>query len=113
MESTAKIILQNIKVLASGQKLTRDDKKVDLVNVVTLEVTPDEAEKLALAAHKGKLQLVLRNQIDQEEIEPKGIRTPELIAPGRPSFPASALAKRPEKILVEVIRGDQRTRQEF
>lgn len=94
MESTAKIILQNIKVLASGQKLTREEKKVDLVNVVTLEVTPEEATKLALAANKGKLQLALRNQIDQEETKSNGISALELIDSVRPSPAVAVIAKR-------------------
>ncbi len=118
-DSTSKIILQNIKVLASGQKLTREKEKAELVNVVTLEVTPYEAEKLALAANKGKLQLALRNEGDQEQTEPKGIRTKELIDQEQKGSAVSVLAKQSlhrqqaEKTVVEIIRGDQRTRQEF
>jgi len=43
------------------------------VKAVTLQVTPEQAEKLALAANEGKLQLVMRNQIDQGDEQTKGV----------------------------------------
>ncbi len=62
----SKVILQKIKVLAGGQKSeTRSDGKAALVNTVTLEVTPAQAEKLKLAEAEGRLQLSIRNGIDQ------------------------------------------------
>jgi pilus assembly protein CpaB len=59
-----KIVLQKIKVLASGQTVDRprDDREVDRAGkTVTLQVTPGQAEKLALASSEGKLQIVMRN----------------------------------------------------
>jgi pilus assembly protein CpaB len=63
----SKIVLQNIKVLASGAKLdSPDNQRVPSdVKAVTLQVTPKQAEKLVLAANEAKLQLVMRNYGDQ------------------------------------------------
>ncbi len=62
----AKMVLQNVKVLASGQNINqpKNEKEVDRVNAVTLQVTPEQAEKLALASREGKLRLVMRNPVD-------------------------------------------------
>jgi pilus assembly protein CpaB len=62
----SKVILQKVKVLAGGQKTeTKSDGKPALVNTVTLEVTPAQAEKLKLAEAEGRLQLSIRNGVDQ------------------------------------------------
>lgn len=62
----AKMVLQNVKVLASGQNINqpKNEKEVDRVKAVTLQVTPEQAEKLALASREGKLRLVMRNPVD-------------------------------------------------
>jgi pilus assembly protein CpaB len=72
----SKIVLQNIKVLASGQNIDQPkngDRDAQQVKAVTLQVTPEEAEKLALASTEGKLQLVMRNSIDQDDEQTKGV----------------------------------------
>jgi pilus assembly protein CpaB len=73
-EMVSKIVLQNIKVLASGQNIDKpkNDRDVERsVKAVTLQVTPEQAEKLALASSEGKLQLVMRNSVDQgDELTP-------------------------------------------
>jgi pilus assembly protein CpaB len=62
----SKVILQNVRVLAGGQQMqTRNDGKPALVNTVSLEVSPAQAEKLKLAENEGKLQLSIRNTTDQ------------------------------------------------
>ncbi len=70
----SKIVLQHIKVLASGPKLDSPENQREPTNAkaVTLQVTPDQAEKLVLAANEGKLQLVMRNYSDQEPSQTKG-----------------------------------------
>jgi pilus assembly protein CpaB len=70
----SKIVLQHIKVLASGAKIDspENQREPTSVKAVTLMVTPEQAEKLVLAANEGKLQLVMRNYSDQEETETKG-----------------------------------------
>jgi pilus assembly protein CpaB len=73
-EMVSKIVLQNIKVLASGQNIDKpkNDREVErAVRAVTLQVTPEQAEKLALASSEGRLQLVMRNSVDQgDEVTP-------------------------------------------
>jgi len=65
-ERVSKIVLQNIKVLASGANLDKpkNEQEVERVMNVTLQVTPEQAEKLAVAASEGKLQLVMRNSVN-------------------------------------------------
>src|SRR6266850_4501734 len=77
----SKIVLQNIKVLANGQNIDKPDNQRDAnsVKAVTLLVTPEQAEKLALAASEGKLQLVMRNSIDQGDEETQGINKRTLL----------------------------------
>ncbi|HEU4433799.1 MAG TPA: Flp pilus assembly protein CpaB, partial [Pyrinomonadaceae bacterium] len=64
-EKVSKIVLQNIKVLASGQNIDKpkNEKETERVKAVTLQVTPQQAEKLALASSEGRLQLVMRNSV--------------------------------------------------
>lgn len=71
----SKIVLQNIKVLANGQNIDKpeDQREANSVKAVTLQVTPEQAEKLALAATEGKLQLVMRNGIDQGDEQTTGV----------------------------------------
>lgn len=71
----SKIVLQNIKVLANGQNIDKpqDQREANSVKAVTLLVTPEQAEKLALATSEGKLQLVMRNSIDQGDEQTTGI----------------------------------------
>ena len=76
----SKIVLENILVLAVAQEANRDETKPRVVNAVTLEVTPEQAEKLDLARSVGTLSLVLRNQIDKEGVETRGIMKPQLLA---------------------------------
>src|ERR1700730_881838 len=77
----SKIVLQNIKVLANGQNIDKPENQRDAnsVKAVTLLVTPDQAEKLALASSEGKLQLVMRNSIDQGDEKTKGVNKRELL----------------------------------
>ncbi len=65
----SKIVLQNIKVLASGQDLDqpKNEREANAVRSVTLQVKPEQAEKLNLAASEGRLQLALRNSMDQND----------------------------------------------
>ncbi len=73
--SITKTVLENILVLASGPKLDNDNdskQKSKGVDVITLEVTPEDGEKLALASTEGKIQLALRNFADTEVVITKG-----------------------------------------
>lgn len=64
--SISKIVLQRILVLAVAQEADRDATKPKVVNAVTLELTPKDAEMLDLARSVGTLSLVLRNQTDPD-----------------------------------------------
>jgi len=77
----SKIVLQNIKVLANGQNIDKpeNEREANSVKAVTLQVTPAEAEKLALATTEGKLQLVMRNQIDQNDEKTPGVNKRNLL----------------------------------
>lgn len=77
----SKIVLQNIKVLASGAKIDspENQREPSAVKAVTLQVTPEQAEKLVLAANEGKLQLVMRNYSDQEGTQTPGVNKATLL----------------------------------
>ncbi len=134
-KAVSKIVLKRILVLAVAQEANRDDTKPKVVNAVTLEVTPEEAEKIDLARSIGTLSLVLRNPIDRNETETIGVRREDLLAavsaaaikpapaaaPAAPrpvarAVAASAVKAHPEpakKDTVEVIRGVQKADVEF
>jgi pilus assembly protein CpaB len=81
----SKIVLQNIKVLANGQNIDKpeDQREANSVKAVTLQVTPEQAEKLALATSEGRLQLVMRNSTDQGDEETTGINKRALLGGDR------------------------------
>jgi pilus assembly protein CpaB len=82
-EMISKIVLQNIKVLASGQNIDKpkNDRDVERsIKAVTLQVTPEQAEKLALASSEGKLQLVMRNSVDQADEQTSGANKRTLLS---------------------------------
>ena len=78
----SKIVLQNIKVLANGQNIDKpkDEREANSVKAVTLQVTPEQAEKLALATSEGKLQLMMRSQIDQGDQQTPGVNKRGLLS---------------------------------
>ena len=77
----SKIILEQILVLATAQEAGRDETKPKVVSAVTLEVTPEQAEKLDLGRSIGTLSLVLRNQIDRKSVTTPGMRKLDLLGP--------------------------------
>src|SRR5215213_3915509 len=78
----SKVVLQNVRVLANAQNLDKpkDDREATAVKAVTLQVTPEQAEKLALAANEGKLQLIMRNSTDQGDSQTTGINKRSLLS---------------------------------
>ncbi|AUT69236.1 Flp pilus assembly protein CpaB [Paraburkholderia hospita] len=93
-ESISKIVLEKILVLAVAQEVGRDETKPKVVNAVTLEVTPEQAEKLDLARSVGTLSLVLRNQVDTATLPTGGATKFTLLGASAPA-PASAPAAAP------------------
>jgi pilus assembly protein CpaB len=120
----SKIVLEHILVLAVAQQANRDETKPKVVNAVTLEVTPEQAEKLDLARSVGSLSLVLRNQVDPDPARTPGATKDTLlgIAPP-PQAPAPVVRWRqaPRQVAtvrrsnncVEVIRGASRSMECF
>jgi len=97
----SKIVLQNIKVLANGQNIDKpeNEREANSVKAVTLQVTPEQAEKLALASSEGKLQLMMRNQVDQGDEQTKGINKRSLLtgdAAVTPPEPGSLKSEQPK-----------------
>ena len=120
-DMTSKVILTNVQVLAAGTKIDRetDKNKPIAVSVVTLLVSPEEAERLTLASTEGKIQLALRNPLDKETPATRGIRQSALL--GVPATTPKSTARvssapRPlpaplDGATVEIIRGDKRARE--
>jgi pilus assembly protein CpaB len=120
-----KTALENILVLAVGSEMEKSGKeeKPTPVDVITLEVTPEEGEKLALAATEGKLQMALRNSSDTAEVNTPGTTIPALLssysgpAPVKPSAKRSHAVRqappKPKTFTVELIRGTAVSTQKF
>jgi pilus assembly protein CpaB len=116
-------VLEQVLVLAVAQEASRDDTKPKVVSAVTLELSPEDAEKLDLARSVGTLSLVLRNQLDKKTVATKGVTRTQLLGLKEAAIqtvaaerPAPAVmghraAPRPQPVAVykaecvEVIRG--------
>ena len=116
----SKIVLERILVLAVAQEVSRDDTKPRVVNAVTLEVTPEQAEHLDLARSVGTLSLALRNQVDPKPGVTAGATkgtllgmqepapaepAPEPAPPARAAAPRAQLAAAPARHCIGVING--------
>ncbi|MDY0963423.1 MULTISPECIES: Flp pilus assembly protein CpaB [Massilia] len=116
-QSISKIVLERILVLAVAQEVNRDETKPKVVNAVTLEVTPAEAEKLDLARSVGTLSLALRNQVDpaaaatlgatKENLLPTIAAAPPPVvrAPPRPRVQQVRAPAPPKRDCISVING--------
>jgi pilus assembly protein CpaB len=118
-DKITRTILENVRVLAAGQKIEQDkDGKPQTVPVITLLVTPEDAAKLTMAATEGKIQLSLRNTIDMKSPNPAPVMQAALFAPagGAPvhatARPHAAPAP-PPTYTVEVIVGTKRETKSF
>lgn len=111
-EVASKIVLQNLQVLSIDQTYQREVEGEPVTSsVVTLLVTPDQAETLALARSQGIIQLALRNPLDTDSVSTDGALRAEVIDLGRgsPARPARAAPSRPARFEVEVYRGPERS----
>ncbi|MFV0346985.1 MAG: Flp pilus assembly protein CpaB [Halodesulfovibrio sp.] len=109
-KAVTKTVLENVRVIATGTELEQkgDDKETSSVDVYTLEMAPQDTEKLALAATRGTLHFSLRNPADAEAITTRGTDVPDTLASLSPPKPKTkAAAKKPET-KVEVITGTNR-----
>jgi pilus assembly protein CpaB len=93
-EPVTKLVLQNVQVLAAGESIQRDSEgKPQNVTVITLLVSPDDSEKLTLAATEGMIQLALRNVMDQDSVRTVGSDVGSLVSRRPPARPAAPAAK--------------------
>ena len=104
----SKTILQNITVMTIGQTWEQKDSKPVIVNTVTLEVTPEQAEVLNLASSEGKIRLALRGRRNENVVETSGVAASQLFTGVRNQKPEGAPLK--EDRSVEVIKGLERTK---
>ena len=117
-ETTTRTILQNVRAIAADQRYQQDIQgEPQYVTVVTLLVTPEEAESLTLAATEGRIQLALRNTLDSDEIETRGRRITSLISGGggprtAASTPRPVVQAEPEQV-IESFEGGSRTLLKF
>jgi len=93
-------VLENVPVLAVGTdtEIRSKQEKPTEVDVITLEVSPQQAEVLALASTEGKLQLSLRNAGDTQKVATEGVSVTSLIAmlSGKSQMKARKIAKTQE-----------------
>ena len=128
-----KTILQNIQVLSAGTNIQKDNEgKPVQVPVVNLLVTPEQAEVLSLASNETRIQLVLRNPLDNETAKTNGIAMAGLFSGGTapkvekavvrkpvappPVVPPVAVAEKapePHIFLVQVLNGSKRSEEKF
>ena len=107
----SKIVLQDVEVLAIAQDIEQVNDKPQPVHVVTMLVTPDQAERLTLASGQGGLRLALRNYDDKNMVATNGITVAQLL--GAQAAPVAAPEqhvvfaaprRRPQPVRVEVMR---------
>ncbi len=107
-----KLMLQNIPVLTAGQVVEQDINGEPIqVTVITLLVSPEQAEQLVLAATRGRIQLALRNTLDVDSVTTQGARMSNLIptqrvarssAPRRATPPPATPTRQ-----IEIWRGNE------
>jgi pilus assembly protein CpaB len=139
-QTLSRTILQNIEVLSAGQNIQKDNEgKPVQVQVVNLLVTPDQAEVLSLASSEARIQLILRNPLDNETTKTSGVALSKLftgvnprdmgmapaqpktvkvaakpkVAPPPPPAPAPVVEKPAPPVVVEVIYGSKKSESKF
>ncbi|HET7550018.1 MAG TPA: Flp pilus assembly protein CpaB [Gemmatimonadaceae bacterium] len=140
-QQVAKLFMENMRVLSVGHEVQRDAQGKPInAATITLEVTPEEAERLAVATSQGSIQLVLRGYGDPDSIDTKGatsrdvlsqlrvaqpapVRTVSRPVPRRRSTPeptpppppviVEVPPKRPDSLVVKIYRGAEVTQRKF
>ena len=130
-DTTSRTAVSNVQVLSAGTRAEQEKSRTGSTSlsaaaVVTLLVTPQDAERIALAQAEGQIMLVLRNPLDTETTATSGVHAAALFGPdvAPPAAPvvnrsaprkppvvaAAAVAPPPPKIYtVEAIRAAKRT----
>jgi len=138
-KQVSKLFMENMRVLSVGTRVERDaEGKAIEATTAALEVTPEEAERLAVAVNQGSIQLVLRGYGDPDSVKTKGASTSDVLSqlgsaperspapprpaarrpapPPRPAAPTpvvSAPPPKPDSLTVTVFRGADVQRQKF
>ena len=115
--SVTRTILEDVRVLAAGQKIEQDrDGKPETVPVITLLVSPEDAAKLTMATSQGKIQLALRNTADTKTTSPPPVMQATLFggtAPAEPTHVARVVHVAAPVYTIEVITGGKRETKNF
>ena len=134
----SKLFMENMRVLSVGTRVERDaEGKAIEATTAALEVTPEEAERLAVAVNQGSIQLVLRGYGDPDSVRTKGANSSDVLsqlngaperapeparpvqrraAPPRPATPAPVVVAppaKPDSLTVTVFRGADVQKQKF
>lgn len=123
-EQQTSTVLENVAVLANGSKLERSSTgEPQTTPVITLLVSPDDAEKLALASNQGHLQLALRNPTDTKHEELASVKSralygfapPAPVSTPKPRHVATAPPppSLPTAYTIEVYKGDKKEEKTF
>ena len=126
-DTLTRVVVSNVTVLTAGTRYDQENAKQGTPipsTVVTLLVSPEDGERIALAASEGHIMLALRNPLDTTPTTTNGVRTAGLFGqpapvkdkPIRASGPAKPVQpvvveapKPPAPYTVEAIRGAKRT----
>ena len=127
-DSQTRVVVSNAQVLTAGTRYDQEKAKEGAPipsTVVTLLVSPQDGERIALAASEGQLMLALRNPLDTTPTQTTGVRTAGLFGQPPAAAPKPALGQRarpvkpelvqpapapaPEAYTVQAIRGAKRT----
>jgi pilus assembly protein CpaB len=125
-EQQTTTVLENVAVIATGTRLERNSAgEAQSAPVITLLVSPDDAERLTLASSQGHIQLALRNPLDTQETDVAAVKSNSLYKGGVEPAPAAAPRSRPKHIeapappsiptayTVEVYKGDKKEETKF
>jgi pilus assembly protein CpaB len=125
-EQQTTTVLQNVAVIATGQKLERNSAgESQSAPVVTLLLSPDDAERLTLASSQGHIQLALRNPLDTRQEDISAVRADSLYKFGAEPAPAAVPRSKPKHVAVqpppsmptaytvEVYKGDKKEEDKF
>ena len=125
-KAMTRTVVSNVLVLTAGTRYDQDETRKDAkpipTTVVTLAVLPEDAERVALAESSGKIMLALRNPLDNQPTETKGVQLSSLFeAPAPPPVEKTVKGRKvmvaakpvapppPKAYTVETIRGAKRT----
>jgi len=129
-QSVTTTVLENIAVIATGQRLERNSAgEPQTTPVITLLVSPDDAQKLTLASNQGRIQLSLRNPLDTKQVELAAARADSLYRNSSPPPSATPAAPKPKvkhtqpppppvaaaptQYTVEIYKGDKKDEEKF